>query len=113
MNYLAAAPASGPIKEISAAAVLKGVGGTSTFADILPKVESFVFYLALAVCLIFTILAAFQYFFGEGDAKSNTETAKKSLTYAITAFVILLLMRFIFIAIASVFGITLDLSIFE
>jgi len=79
--------------------------GGQTLGNILPKVEQFVFYLGIGVCIIFIILAGYQYFFGEdSSSKTNTQNAQKTLTYAVVAFIILLLLRVIFIIIARIFG---------
>lgn len=99
-------------KEENAFQVLKNLSGGNTIGNLLPKVEQFVYYLGIAVCIIFIILAAYQYFLGEEDkAQTNVKNAQKSLTYAFAAFGILLLLRVVFMILANIIGFNFDPSI--
>lgn len=85
--------------------------GENTLSFLLFKIENFLYYIGIAVCIIFLLLAGYQFFFGESESsKKNVEDAQKSLTYALVAFAILLLLRSIFQIIAGIFGYTLDPS---
>lgn len=99
-------------KEETAYETLAGLSGSGdSLSVLLPKIENFLFYLGIAVCIIFLLLAGYQFFFGESDSsKKNIEDAQKSLTYALVGFVILLLLRVIFTIIAGIFGFTFDPS---
>lgn len=98
-------------KEKTAYETFVGLSKGQALGNLLPKIEQFVFYLGLGVCIIFLILAGYQFFFGESDSsKKNVEDAQKSLTYAAAGLVILLLLRIIFQIIAGIFGYNLDAS---
>ncbi len=98
-------------KEQKAYDALTGLSGGNALGNVLPKVEQFIFYLGLAVTIIFIISAGYQFFFGESDsAKKNVEEAQKSLTYAVVALVILLLLNLIFRVISNILGFQFDPS---
>lgn len=98
-------------KENTAYETITGLSKGEALGNLLPRIEQFVFYLGLGVCVIFVILSGYQFFFGESDSsKKNVEDAQKSLTYALAGFVILLLLRALFQIIAGIFGYNLDAS---
>lgn len=104
--------ATNTLKEDSAYQIFKGISGSNTIGNILPKIEQFVYFLGISVCIIFIILAAYDYFLGEDDRSSvNVANAKKSLTYAFTAFIILILLRVIFMILSSILGFSFDPSL--
>lgn len=89
---------------------LKGLSGGESLGNLLPRIEQFVFYLGLAVCIIFIILAGYQYFYGEENSKKNAEDAQKSLTFAVVGLVILLLLNLIFRILVGILGSNFDPS---
>jgi len=98
-------------KEKKAFETLSGLSQGQALGNLFPKIEQFVFYLGLGVCIIFIILSGYQFFFGQNESsKKNVEDAQKSLTYAVAGLVILLLLRVIFQLIAGLFGYNLDAS---
>jgi hypothetical protein len=96
--------------ESKAYEALKGISGGDALGNLLPRIEQFVFYLGLAVCIIFIILAGYQFFFGEESSKKNAEDAQRSLTYAVVGLVILLLLNLIFRILSGILGFNFDPS---
>ncbi|NBO17402.1 MAG: hypothetical protein EBV07_00705 [Proteobacteria bacterium] len=99
-------------KEDSAYQVFKGLSGGNTIGNVLPKVEQFVYFLGIGFCIVFIILAAYQYFLGEDEKSSrNVSNAQTSLTYAFIGFGLLLILRVIFMILANVLGYNFDPSL--
>jgi hypothetical protein len=83
-------------------------GSDITIGGFLNLLLEGLFYLAVGVCIIFILVSGFKYFTAQ---KEDLEEGQKTLTTAITALVILLLLRFIVGWIFDILGITLDLSV--
>jgi hypothetical protein len=106
-------PSTSPIKsELSTASSFFNIGKNEAIGNVLPRIETWLFNLGIAISIIFIILAAYKYFFGEeSSSKGNTEAAQKALTYAAVSLAITLMLRVIFVIIAKIFGFSFDPSI--
>lgn len=96
-------------KEKEAAQTLAGLSGNGgQLGNLLSTVEQFVYYLGLGLIIVFIILATYKFFFSAEGSKKATEDAQKSLSYAIIALVVLILLRTIFIILAGILGFQLN-----
>ena len=98
--------------ELSTAASFFKIGKGEALGNLLPRIETWIFNLGVAISVIFIVLATYKYFFGdESTSKGNTEAAQKALTYAVVSLAITLMLRVIFVIIANIFGFSFDPSI--
>lgn len=93
-------------KNAAAARVLEGLTVTSIDDFIrvaLCTIASYMFFILIALSVIFVIIAAYQYLTSRGD-ETKVGNATKTITYAAVAIVVVLLAKGFPLVVASVFS---------